>query len=152
MVKIRYLFILLILLVSSCSQNNSGMRKNIAELTLSSAGGYLGYQFGDADIFTTVLSSTAGLILGSYLGDYLEQNDYYFYKEEVKKTLNNNELGSSGYWKNIKSGNEGVVIVKSYYKHPECRLIHHIYVVSNKSNNYYDTACRTDGGDWSIIR
>ena len=45
-----------------------------------------------------------------------------------------------------------IVIVKSYYKHPECRLIHHIYVVSNKSSDYYDTACRTDGGDWSIIR
>ena len=74
MIKIRYLIIILIFLVSSCSQNNAGMRKNVAELTLSSAAGYIGYQLGDADIFTTVLTSTAGLILGGYVGDYLEKN------------------------------------------------------------------------------
>lgn len=148
------LIILLILpfFILGCSDRNYSNKKKLSELTLSSAGAYLGYQFGDADIFTTLITSGTGFLLGSYIGDYLDQNDYYYYKNEAIFTLEKNKIGSSGYWKNFKSGNEGIIVVKSYFKSPQCRLLEHIYVVDNQPKNYFDTACREENGSWVIIR
>ena len=132
--------------------NLDQLKKSISELTFSSAGGYLAYQLSDADIFSTLLGSSAGLILGSVVGDYLEKNDYYYYKLAVFKSLDLNEVGTTEYWSNKKSGNEGVIKVKNYFQSPECRLIEHTYIVKKKSKNFYDTACRKANGSWSIIR
>ena len=127
-------------------------KKNLTQLTLSSATGYLAYQWSDADIFTTIAGSSIGYLMGSYLGEFLEQNDYYYYEKELINTLNLNEIGSSGYWNNSKSGNEGVIIVKNYFQVPECRLIEHIYVVKKNPKKYFDTACRSENGSWNVIR
>ena len=144
--------LLIVFLVGSCTQNNLSSKKNLTQLTISSATGYLAYQWSDADIFTTIAGSSLGYILGSAIGEILEQNDYYYYKKELINTLELNEIGNSGYWKNFKSGNEGVVIVRSYFQTPNCRLIEHIYVVKNHPSKYFDTACRVENGSWKVIR
>ena len=149
--KKKIIIIVSFLFLNSCSQLHTS-NKNLSEIALSSAGGYLAYQFSDADIFSTIVGSSAGLIVGSFVGNYLSRNDYYYYKNAVLGTLDLNEIGTSKYWKNIKSGNEGVVTIKNYFYSPECRLIEHIYVVGNTSKNFYDTACRENSGSWSIIR
>ena len=85
---------------------------------------------------------------------------YYFYSKETLKVLEINDKNKSkvsGYWKNPKSGNEGVIKIKGYYGSPECRLIEHIYVESSligrgKSNNVFDAACREESGQWAMIR
>ena len=141
-----------LIFICSCAQNNFTSKKNLTQLTLSSATGYLAYQWSDADIFTTIAGSSIGYLMGSYLGEFLEQNDYYYYEKELINTLNLNEIGSSGYWNNSKSGNEGVIIVKNYFQVPECRLIEHIYVVKNNPQKYFDTACRSENGSWNVIR
>lgn len=136
----------------SCSDRSFIAKKDLTQLTLSSVAGYLGYQWSDADIFTTIAGSGLGYLLGGYVGDFLEQDDYFFYKRELFSTLDFNEIGTSGYWKNSKSGNEGVIVVKSYFNIPECRLIEHIYVVKNSPSKYFDTACRKKDGTWQVIR
>jgi surface antigen len=141
-----------LIFICSCTQNNFTSKKNLTQLTLSSATGYLAYQWSDADIFTTIAGSSIGYLMGSYLGEFLEQNDYYYYQKELINTLNLNEIGSSGYWNNNKSGNEGVIIVKNYFQVPECRLIEHIYVVKKNPKKYFDTACRSENGSWNVIR
>jgi surface antigen len=146
-----FIFLFIFLILSGCT-NNPLSKKEISQITFSSVAGYLGYQLSDADFLSTLISSSAGYILGDYIGEYLEQNDYYYYKQELLATLDYNEIGASGYWKNNKSQNEGVIIVKDYFKTPNCRLIEHIYVVNNKTKNYYDTACRLDDGRWSTIK
>ena len=147
----KFFVLFLMLFFTSCTTLTNS-KKSISELTFSSAGGYLAYQLSDADIFSTLLGSSAGLILGSVVGDYLEKNDYYYYKLAVLKSLDLNELGTTEYWSNKKSGNEGVIKVKNYFQSPECRLIEHTYIVKKKSKNFYDTACRKANGSWSIIR
>ena len=127
-------------------------KKGLVELTSSSIGGYLAYQLSDADIFTTVLGSAGGLLLGDYIGEYLIKNDYSYYKEELLYVLDDNKIGSRGYWKNHKTGNEGMIIIKDYFKSPRCRLVEHLYIVKNKPKSYYDTACRENNGSWSVIK
>ena len=84
-----------LIFICSCAQNNFTSKKNLTQLTLSSATGYLAYQWSDADIFTTIAGSSIGYLMGSYLGEFLEQNDYYYYEKELINTLNLNEIGSS---------------------------------------------------------
>ena len=81
---------------------------------------------------------------------------YYFYTQETLKTLeinDNNQSLATGYWKNPKSGNNGVIKIKGYYGQPNCRLIEHIYINSNNvAQNSYDTACREESGKWAMIK
>lgn len=148
---INKFLIFIFFLLGSCSYSSFD-KKEIAEIATSSVGGYLGYQWSDGDIPTTVIGSSLGLLLGGYIGEYLAKNDYYYYKTSLIETLENNQLGATGYWKNIKSGNEGVILVKNYYGDPECRLIEHRYIVRNSTNSFYDTACRLESGAWTLIR
>lgn len=144
-----YILSIIILLLSGCSYSNYD-KKTIAEVTTSSIGGYLGYQLSDADIFSTVLGSAAGFIIGSYVGDYLLKNDYYYYKTSLLQILEKNQINSSGYWKNHKTGSEGTILVKNYFLDPECRLIEHRFIVKKKTNSFLDTACRNNDGSWAV--
>ena len=147
--------IVFLFFISSCSSvldNYSSQRRDLVKVTASSVGAYLGYKFSDADIFSTLLSSAGGILLGNYFNDYLDKNDYYYYQKALIETLNENQLGKSGYWKNIKTGNEGVVIVKNYYRSPECRIIEHKYIKKNTPKSFFDTACRENSGSWRVIR
>lgn len=145
------MLIILFFSLSSCS-NQTITKNDLINVATSSAGAYLGYQWSDADIFTTILGSTAGLIVGDYINKFLDKNDYYYYKNATLNALESNNIGKSSFWNNVKTGNKGVVLVKSYFKLPECRLIEHIYIKKGKSKSFYDTACREDNGSWSIIR
>ena len=87
-----------------------------------------------------------------FIGDYFLKDDYYFYKKELLYILDDNSIGSKGYWKNHKSGNEGVIIVKDYFNNPHCRIIEHVYVNKNKPESFFDTACRENNGSWNVIR
>ena len=149
--KLKLSFFIFLLFINGCTYSDIN-KKSIAEIITSSGASYAAYKFSDGDIFTTLIGSATGYLIGGYLGDYLEKNDYYYYKSALLNTLERNQIGLNGYWKNKKSGNEGVVIVKNYYKHPECRLIEHIYLVKSKPSTYFDTACRENSGSWKIIR
>lgn len=151
----KLLLIFFLMLTTSCSSlldNYSSKRRDLVKLTTSSAGAYLGYQFSDADIFSTLIASAGGILLGNYINEYLDKNDYYYYHKTLLETLNENQLGKSGYWKNNKTGNEGVVIVKNYYRSPECRIIEHKYIKKNVPKSFFDTACRENSGSWRVIR
>ena len=151
MKTIKFIILFFVISLSSCVSRFVD-KKDSTELITSSIGGYLGYQFSDGDIFTTVLGSTGGLLLGSFIGDYFLKDDYYFYKKELLYILDDNSIGSKGYWKNHKSGNEGVIIVKDYFNNPHCRIIEHVYVNKNKPESFFDTACRENNGSWNVIR
>ena len=131
-------------------------RDNFVKTSSSAAGGYIGYHLSDGDLFSTSIGSTVGLIFGSYLADFIGQDDYFFYKQETLKTLeinDNNESLVTGYWKNPKSGNTGVIKIKGYYGKPNCRLIEHVYINQNNiAQNSYDTACRAESGQWAMIK
>ena len=137
--------------LSGCSINQIN-QKNFAELTSTAAGGYLGYELADGDLFATSVGSAAGVILGKYLSDFFGQDDYYYYNKEALRILEINNSNFSGYWKNPISGNEGVIKIKGYFGDPECRLIEHIYSQKKKTLRKLDTACREDGGQWAMIK
>ena len=128
---IKKLTIISFLLVFSSCTNNPLSKREISQITFSSVAGYLGYRLSDADFLSTLITSGAGYLLGDYIGEYLEQNDYYYYKQELLATLDYNEIGASGYWKNNKSQNEGVIVVRDYFKTPNCRLIEHVYMYND---------------------
>ena len=103
--------------ITGCSAVNLD-RDTVVRTSSSAAGAYLGYELSDGDIFSTTVGSAVGILLGSYLSEFLGQDDYYFYKKETIKVLeinDNNNFVRSGYWKNPKSGNEGVVVIKGHY-------------------------------------
>jgi surface antigen len=154
---IRKIFFILCLafVFSSCTLSDFN-RDNFVKTSSSAAGGYVGYHLSDGDLFSTSIGSTVGLIFGSYLADFIGQDDYFFYKQETLKTLeinDNNESLVTGYWKNPKSGNTGVIKIKGYYGKPNCRLIEHVYINQNNiAQNSYDTACRAESGQWAMIK
>ena len=154
MIKIYFKLFFICIFISSCS--TAGLDRNTVVKTTSSAvGGYLGYELSDGDIFSTTVGSALGVVLGTYLSDFFGQDDYYFYKNETIKVLeinDNNSSVRSGYWKNPKSGNEGVIFIKGYYGDAECRLIEHTFLLNNNPKKFLDTACREKSGQWAMVK
>ena len=155
MIRKIFLTTCLAVVFSSCTLSDFN-RDNFVKTSSSAAGRYIGYHLSDGDLFSTSIGSTVGLIFGSYLADFIGQDDYFFYKQETLKTLeinDNNESLVTGYWKNPKSGNTGVIKIKGYYGKPNCRLIEHVYINQNNiAQNSYDTACRAESGQWAMIK
>ena len=156
----EFLVIFLFFSLSSCSTLNVD-KSSIMKTTSSAVGGYFGYELSDGDLLSTTIGSTLGAVFGSYLVDFVNQDDYYFFKQETLKILeinDNNGSVNSGYWKNPKSGNRGVIKIKGVFGSPECRLIENIYVKSGfigyegKSSNSYGTACREKSGQWAMMK
>ena len=152
----RYLilFTLIIFLVSSCSSINVD-KSSFMKTTSTAVGGYFGYELSDGDLVSTTVGSTLGAVIGSYLVEFINQDDYYFFKQETLRILeinDNNFAMNSGYWKNPKSGNRGVVKIMGHYGSPECRLIENIYVKGDQTSNSYGTACREKSGQWAMVR
>jgi len=143
-----FMLTLTMFLLSSCSSINAD-KSSIMKTTSTAVGGYFGYELSDGDLLSTTIGSTLGAVFGSYLVDLINQDDYYFFKKETLRILeinDNNFAMNSGYWKNPKSGNRGVVKIMGHYGSPECRLIENIYVKGNETSNSYGTACREKSG------
>ena len=139
----------------SCSSNGEFDKSSFVKTTSTAIGGYFGYQLGDGDLFATTVGSTLGAVFGATLSEFVNQDDYYFFKKETLRVLeinDNNSNVNSGYWRNPKSGNKGVVKIKGYYGSPECRLIENIYVVDNQSSNTFGAACRQKSGQWAMMK
>ena len=152
----RYLILLtlIIFLVSSCSSINVD-KSSFMKTTSTAVGGYFGYELSDGDLLSTTVGSTLGAVIGTYLVEFINQDDYYFFKQETLRILeinDNNFAMNSGYWKNPKSGNRGVVKIMGHYGSPECRLIENIYVKGDQTSNSYGTACREKSGQWAMVR
>ncbi len=148
------LFTLIIFLVSSCSSINVD-KSSFMKTTSTAVGGYFGYELSDGDLVSTTVGSTLGAVIGTYLVEFINQDDYYFFKQETLRILeinDNNFAMNSGYWKNPKSGNRGVVKIMGHYGSPECRLIENIYVKGDQTSNSYGTACREKSGQWAMVR
>ena len=148
------LFTLIIFLVSSCSSINVD-KSSFMKTTSTAVGGYFGYELSDGDLVSTTVGSTLGALIGTYLVEFINQDDYYFFKQETLRILeinDNNFAMNSGYWKNPKSGNRGVVKIMGHYGSPECRLIENIYVKGDQTSNSYGTACREKSGQWAMVR
>tara|TARA_B100000242_G_C42644102_1_gene302808 strand:- start:7 stop:480 length:474 start_codon:yes stop_codon:yes gene_type:complete len=147
--------IILTTFLVSCSSSGKLDKSTFVRTTSTAVGGYFGYQFGDGDLFTTTIGSTLGAVFGSYLTDFVEQDDYYYFKEETLRILeinDNNSDVNSGYWQNPKSGNKGVIKIKGYFGSPECRLIENIYVVDDQASNTFGAACREKSGQWAMMK
>ena len=152
--KYVILFSLIIFLVSSCSSINVD-KSSFMKTTSTAVGGYFGYELSDGDLLSTTVGSTLGAVIGTYLVEFINQDDYYFFKQETLRILeinDNNFAMNSGYWKNPKSGNRGVVKIMGHYGSPECRLIENIYVKGDQTSNSYGTACREKSGQWAMVR
>ena len=139
----------------SCSSNGDFDKSTFVKTTSTAVGGYFGYQLGDGDLFSTTIGSTLGAVFGDTLKEFINQDDYYFFKKETLRVLeiNDNDAAvKSGYWRNPKSGNKGVVKIKGYYGSPECRLIENIYVVDDQASNTFGAACREKSGQWAMLK
>ena len=157
MIKKLFIFYVFIFL-AGCSLPNL-YRDNLIRTSSSAAGGYIGYHLSDGDLFTTSVGSTIGLIIGENLAEFIGQDDNYYFKQETLRILeinDNNGVTSTGYWKNPKCRNEGVVKIKGYYGNPNCRLIEHIYlknsITKSTPKNSFSTACRQESGQWAMIK
>ena len=129
---------------------------SLVKTSSTAAGGYLGYHLSDGDFFSTSVGSTFGLILGETLSEFIGQDDNYYFSQETLRILeinDNNNSTVTGYWKNPKSRNEGVIRIKGFYGNSDCRLIEHIYVNdSSGPKNNFRTACREESGKWAMIK
>ena len=141
--------------LASCSSSGNFDKSTLVKTTSTAVGGYFGYQLGDGDLFSTTIGSTLGAVFGATLTDFINQDDYYFFKKETLRVLeinDNNADVNSGYWRNPKSGNKGVVKIKGYFGSPECRLIENIYVVDDQASNTFGAACREKSGQWAMVK
>ncbi len=140
--------------LTSCSSMNID-KSSVMKTSSTAVGGYFGYQLGDGDLLSTTIGSTLGAVIGSYLIDFINQDDYYFFKQETLRVLeinDNNISVDSGYWNNPKSGNKGVIKIRGYFGSPECRLIENIYLKGSETSNSFGTACREKSGQWAMIK
>ena len=158
--KLKIIILSFTIILSSCSINDID-KSSIMKTTSTAVGGYFGYELSDGDLLSTTVGSTFGAFVGTYLSDFINQDDYYFFKKESLRVLEINDNNSSiisGYWKNPKSGNKGVIKIRGHFASPECRLIENIYVKNgiigfgSKSSNSFGTACREKSGQWAMIK
>ena len=149
------LVLLMLLSISGCSIPSIN-KDNLVKTSSSAAGGYVGYHLSDGDFFSTSVGSTVGFIIGEYLADFIAQDDKYYFSKETLRVLeinDNNGVTTTGYWKNPKSRNEGVIKVKGHYGSPSCRLIEHIFIIdSSGPQNTLSTACREESGRWAMTK
>ena len=154
--KLKFIKVIIIsFFLASCSTSGNFDKTAFVKTTSTAVGGYFGYQLGDGDLFSTTIGSTLGAVFGATLTDFINQDDYYFFKKETLRVLeinDNNADVNSGYWQNPKSGNKGVVKIKGYYGSPECRLIENIYVVDDLASNTFGAACREKSGQWAMLK
>ena len=97
--RLKYLIFLLLFLISSCSSLSID-KSSVMKTTSTAVGGYFGYELSDGDLLSTTIGSTVGAIVGTYLADFINQDDYYFFKEETLRILeinDNNIAVNSGY-------------------------------------------------------
>ena len=130
----KFLISYVCIFLAGCSLPNLN-RDNLIKTSSSAAGGYIGYHLSDGDLFTTSVGSTIGIIIGENLAEFIGQDDNYYFKQETLRILeinDNNGVTSTGYWKNPKSGNKGVIIIKGHYGTPECRLLEHTFFLKSK--------------------
>ena len=75
--------------------------------------------------FSTTIGSATGLVFGKVFSEFLGQDDYYYFEKEALRVLEMNNNNVTGYWKNPKTGHEGIIKISGYYGDPECRLLEH---------------------------
>ena len=98
------ILLIVLFITGSCSSLNID-KSAVMKTTSTAVGGYFGYQLSDGDLLSTTVGSTVGAIVGNYLIDFINQDDYYFFKEETLRVLeinDNNSSVNSGYWKILK--------------------------------------------------
>ena len=82
MIKNFIKIIIISSLITSCSSILNTDRDAVVKTTSSAVGGYLGYELSDGDIFSTTVGSAVGIILGSYLSEFLVRIGYWVRRKD----------------------------------------------------------------------
>ena len=122
------------------------------------AGGALAYGLGQDSSnkeLWTVLGIGAGAMLGSHIGQQLDQRDRLLLGQTVQHTLETAPNNAVGQWQNPNTGNSGTITPTQTYTASNgapCREFTQTIYVGGYPEEGYGTACRQADGAWQIVQ
>ncbi len=86
------------------------------------------------------------------IGNQLDMEDLKYYHQTSQNALENGEDGQTKSWVNPNNGHYGTITPTNILKESNifCREYRQTININGKENNSYNTACRDEGGAWSI--
>ena len=103
----------------------------------------------------SVLGVGAGAMLGSHIGQQLDQRDRLLLGQAMQQTLETAPNNAVGQWQNPNSGNSGTVTPTQTYMASNgtpCREFTQTIYVGGYPEEGYGTACRQADGSWQIVQ
>ena len=102
-----------------------------------------------------ILGIGAGAMVGSQIGQQLDQRDQLLLGQTVQQTLETAPNNAVGQWQNPNTGNSGTVIPTHTYTASNgapCREFTQTIYVGGYPEEGYGTACRQADGSWQIVQ
>lgn len=121
-------------------------------------GGALAYGLGQNSSnkeLWTVLGLGVGAMVGSSIGQQLDDRDRLLAGKTLQTTLETYPNGNAGQWQNPNTGNSGTVMPTQTYTTSTgtpCREFTTTVYVGGKAQEGYGTACRQADGSWKIVQ
>lgn len=109
---------------------------------------------GRGRVIATAGGAIAGALLGSYIGQQLDEKDRMQANRSFQKSLENSKTGQTSTWTNPDSGHSGTYRpVRTYERGGQhCREFQQTIRVGGKIEEGYGTACRQPDGSWKITQ
>jgi surface antigen len=95
-----------------------------------------------------------GGLLGGAIGNALDQRDKQMAYQAQQATLERNQIGQAGPWRNPDTGHYGSYTPTKTYETSSgqyCREYQEKVVIDGKTHSAYGTACRQPDGSWKIV-
>lgn len=121
-------------------------------------GGGLAYglgQYSSNKEIWTVLGIALGAIIGSNIGQQLDERDKMLAGMAMQRSLEYAPDNQMNTWKNPNTGNSGTVVPMSTVVNNNgtpCREFTTTIFVGGKQEQGYGTACRQSDGNWKIVQ
>jgi len=119
------------------------------------AGGLLGSTFGSGrgQLAATALGAVGGMLLGSSIGQSLDDVDRLKQKDAAYRALETQPSNVSTSWNNPDTGHKGKITPTRTYQRGDgayCREFNQEITVDGKRENVFGTACRQSDGTWKV--
>ncbi len=133
----------IILLLSACQNMRSGNFDNAGNSSKN---------ISNSGILQVAQQTLLGNNLITQIGNQLDMEDLKYYHQASQSALENGEDGKTKSWANPNNWHYGVITPTNILKENGifCREYRQTININGKENYSYNTACRDEGGVWSI--
>ncbi len=150
--KILAAVVTLAFLSAGCATIRDNPKATVGGLGAAAAGGLIAAAAGGHT--TAIVGGVLlGGLLGSAVGNVLDQRDKELHMREAQIALESSRTGQASAWQNPDSGNSGTFTPTRTYQERDgryCREYTEEIVIAGEKQQSYGTACRMPDGSWQV--